>query len=287
MRVPIGPRAGALVVCSAVLACSEPTRSAEDAASPATSAAASVADAKAVTECGTEIRTAGRYRVIRDLVECPSNGILILTSHVTLFLDGHEITGRGADRPSVGIFVGVGVPTGVSHISIRGPGYVRRFATGVYFERVRNSALVGMTASHNLHGFALNRDFSGDGDRVPSAHNVITGNSFVENVAHGMTINGGIDSEFRNNLSQHNGYGPFFGTGIFLFDAKRISLRNNRFINNATYGVYVPVGSRSHRIIGNHAFGNLVADLADDNERCDANLWLNNAFESASRDCIH
>ncbi|HWC11605.1 MAG TPA: hypothetical protein VG455_10310 [Acidimicrobiales bacterium] len=52
---------------------------------------------------------------------------------------------------------------------------------------------------------------------------------------------------------------------------------------NAQHGILV--GGQSNAILGNVARGNLVLDLRDTNANCDANVWSNNRFGTASPEC--
>src|SRR5262249_49839524 len=89
-----------------------------------------------ITQCGTIIDHPGHYVVANDL-SCPfQNGIVIVADHVTLMLDNHQIA--GAAFVGNGISVGVGVPSGNSHVHILGPGTITGFNEGINFDRSRS-----------------------------------------------------------------------------------------------------------------------------------------------------
>ena len=45
-----------------------------------------------ISDCGTAIAEAGKYRLMNDLVGCTDHGIVITGSDITLDLNGHTIS---------------------------------------------------------------------------------------------------------------------------------------------------------------------------------------------------
>ena len=112
---------------------------------------------RAITACGTVITAKGDYTVARDLVQCPGAGIEVNASNVTLHLNGHIIDGLGTFTSSTnGIAIGVGVPGGVKHVKVLGPGAVREFAAGLVFDAVANSQVSGVVVERNFFGVPVN-----------------------------------------------------------------------------------------------------------------------------------
>jgi parallel beta-helix repeat protein len=203
-----------------------------------------------ITQCGTVITQPGHYILANDL-SCggpspgapvqgatplnPFDGIEIVADHVTLLLDGHTITGDGGD--GAGITVGVGVPSGNSHVSIVGPGTITAFQVGVLFEQVSHSSVADMKSVGNEFGFAVNGGFSaGCGQACPSTMNTFQGNSADFNSQHGFTLNGANHNTFRSNDASNNA-----AIGIFLFTAAHNDVRDNTANSNAV-GIAITAG---------------------------------------------
>ena len=92
-----------------------------------------------VTTCGTVIASPGTHVLQNDLLNCPGDGITVVTSNVVLNLNGHQISGPGINADAAGVFVGRGVASGVSNVSVLGPATILNFQSGVTFEGVSNS----------------------------------------------------------------------------------------------------------------------------------------------------
>lgn len=247
-----------------------------------------------ITQCGTVITQPGHYILANDL-SCggpspvdpvqgtpllnPFDAIEIMADHVTLLLDGHTITGDGGDGN--GITVGVGVPSGNSHVSIVGPGTVTAFQSGVLFEQVSHSSVADVNSIGNEFGFAVNGGFSaGCGQACPSTKNTFQGNSADSNSQHGFTLNGASHNTFRSNDASNNA-----AIGILLFTAEDNDVRDNT-ANFNSVGIAISAGSGTNNALsGNTAQGNGL-DLDDDNTNCDSNTWKKNTFGSANQPCI-
>jgi parallel beta-helix repeat protein len=202
----------------------------------------------------------------RDLVNCPSNGILIGADGITLDLNGHTISGDGKPvrhcprrQPcDTGVFNdrhdGVGVRNGSLH----------GFAVGVLVGGVRGNRLVKLSSSRNqFFGYVIAdssrtviRDSSGNDNPAPDgdglgvffSHDLrIVGNSFRRNGQIGMHIENSTKNLIKRNLFADN---PDFG--IFL-EADGNQVRRNRTIRNGT-GIQVGPGSRNV-VAGNRLSG--------------------------------
>jgi len=109
--------------------------------------------------CGTTVTT--DLRLTSDL-SCPGNGLVIGANGVSIWLNGHTISGTGPARPFVGIAV-----NGWTNVTVR-DGTITLFRTGISIVnsnhvKVMDVAVVG----NGLAGFA-----SGDGIRVFSSTDV-------------------------------------------------------------------------------------------------------------------
>lgn len=243
----------------------------------------------AVTTCGTVINTPGSYQLANDLVNCPGDGIDIVSSNVTLILNGHQISGsdNGQELNTYGIAVGIGVATGVSEVQIKGPATVSNFGQGgLGFEGVSFSSVVGVTSTGNKFGFTVNAAFGANNPSLRSVHNKFNGNTAAGNAGHGFTLNGADQNTFRGNEASGNGLIPQ-GSGLLLFDATGNIVEGNTFDQNTGAGVLAVAPSGPNNTIrGNTAQGNETFDLEDDNPGC-ANIWQGNTFDTASQSCIN
>lgn len=273
-------RIGFPVPFLAMLACSEPTAPLNGTRQPQLNAAA----VTSITACGTVISAPGTYAVTQDLTGCPGHGIVILASNVVLRLNGHTL--RGLPNSAYGINVGAAgnFHGGVSGVDIEGPGTIEFFLAGVSFEQVSGSKLRGITSRFNLHGLTFNRSYA-NGDLIPSRNDSIVGNRFINNRAHGVTINGGANSVFSGNLSNENGL-TIGGMGFYLFLAERITVENNQARGNGNNGVYITGESHVNTVRSNTAIRNRAGDMFDANSACDRNTWTGNTFGSANQACI-
>lgn len=246
------------------------------------------ADPTPVTTCGTVISTPGTYQLVNDLVNCPQDGIDIVSSDVHLILNGHQISGsdNGQEGNTNGIAVGIGVPTGVSNVKINGPVTISNFGqAGIAFEGVSSSSVVGVTSTGNKFGFAVNAAFGAGNPSLRSTGNKFNGNTATANAGHGFTLNGADQNTFRGNDSSGNG-SVFGAEGFFLFDATGNVVAGNTFDQNSESGVLAQGGiGINNTIRGNTAQGNGSFDLQDRNVGC-ANLWQGNNFGSANQPCI-
>ncbi len=244
-----------------------------DAAGPPPPAARALAAAtQAVTACGTTLGTPGVYYVAGDLLDCPGTAIEIASDSVTLLLQGHTLRGVG-----VGAGIGIGATTfqPVNGVRVEGPGTVDGFFHGVNAEHMVGSVVTGLTIQRNQHGLGLNRSQQGDGSL--SSGDSIVRNRFVQNMHHGISVNGGVSSVLLGNRATGNGRGQFNGFGIYLYDATGIEVRHNEVVDNYKGGIVVEQGQSGNRILGNVARRNPGGDLADLN--CLGNLWQANRYD--------
>jgi len=224
----------------------------------------------------TTISTRGSYELVADLT---SSGtcIKITASHVKLKLNGHTITGPSAATvDSSGIQL-----VAVSHVDIEGPGVITNFGIAVDFEGADRSEVKDVTATGNLFGLNLNRDFVTPNLDDFSNKNVFRGNTSTGNTIAGFTLNGASDNHLINNVASNNN-----GNGIFIENGTENQLKENTANGNAVAGIAIAAGSTDNGVRGNTAQSNSFVDLADDNPNCDNNVWTNNVFNTASKTCI-
>jgi large repetitive protein len=184
-----------------------------------------------------------------DLVDCPSDGIVIGADGVTLDLGGHLIDGDGVSGPPfasgvANIREGPFPNRAHANVTIRG-GTIREFGAGIVMVGVV-AALVEETALvANGDGIALNDVYD-----TAVARNVLSAND---------TGISGIDLErnrFEGNVVRDN------GTGLDLVSARWGVVARNRVEDNGVYGIYLQDGVSDNEVVGNRVTGNGDAGIA-------------------------
>ena len=216
-----------------------------------------------------------------DLLNCPSNGIVIGADDITLDLNGHTVTGDGdpVKRCRRDQICDVGVANdGHDGVTVR-DGSVHGFASGVVIAQARHNRVLNVTSSRNQYfGFVIiessrsvvrdsaghdNPEPDGDGIGIFASRRLrIVGNSFRRN-ALGMHVKDSTDILIARNRFSRN---PQMG---ILMEANRNQVRGNRCSRNRECIIVAPgnrnivAGNRSFRDNGGIAIekgrGNLVA----------------------------
>lgn len=234
-----------------------------------------------ITQCGTVISQPGHYILANDLLCFDQDGVDIVSDHVDLMLNNHQIQNVFFDLFANGISVGVGVPSGNSHVHIIGPGTITGFNQGVVFEQVSFSAVEDVTSTNNFFGFVVNGGFTvGCNQSCPSTKNSFQGNTATFNNQHGFTTNGANDNTFRDNNASNN----TVGHGILIFNASGNDVRDNTTTGNGGPGISITAGT-NNTVRANTSQGNGI-DLEDDDPNCDDNSWTHNIFGTANQSCI-
>ncbi|HEY6352527.1 MAG TPA: NosD domain-containing protein [Candidatus Angelobacter sp.] len=258
-----------------------------------------------ITQCGTVISQPGHYILANDLScggpvptarvvpsssllptapvilkQAPTggatDGIDIVADHVDLLLNGHTIAGSSNNT---GISVGVGVPSGNSHVHIIGPGTITGFQAAIGFEQVSHSSVSDVTATNNFAGFVAGGGFTtGCALACPSTQDDFQGNTAIQNEA-SFLLQGANDSTFGDN----NASGAFGGIVVFIGTGNDV--RENTTSGNQI-GILVFAGNGENDITHNTAQNNAMVDLEDDNTNCGSNTWKHNAFGTATQPCI-
>ena len=196
-------------------------------------------------------------KLTSDLVDCPSNGIVIGADDITFDLNGHTIAGDDElvtrcpeDEPC-----DVGVANdGHDGVTVRN-GSVRDFASGLFVWMARENRIVDVSSSSNqFFGFvfaestrSVIRGSSGDENPEPdgdgigvfaSQHLRIVHNTFRRN-ALGMHIEGSTDVAIERNRLSGNAH-----MGILMEKSDGNRVRGNRCTHNRECVVIAP-GSRN------------------------------------------
>jgi parallel beta helix pectate lyase-like protein len=213
--------------------------------------------------CGTTITT--DVKLQKDLIDCPSNGLVIGADGVTVDLNGHRIDGDAAEYSEcgrtepcdLGIFV-----DGHDDVTIEN-GSVREFAVGVLVAQSRGTRVAGIASSrHQYFGFVVARASAteirnssghdnprpdGDGLGIFQSHDLtIVGNAFRHNGQLGIHVENSRKLLIARNLIARN-----HDMGVLL-EGDRNRLRRNRCVRN---GACMVVGPADGNVIArNHAF---------------------------------
>ena len=168
-----------------------------------------------------------------DLVDCPSNGLVIGADDLTLDLNGHSIDGDAAlqDPCPEGTSCDLGVDNGAGHAGLSVlNGTVTEFDFGV---------LVG----------------GADG-------NVLSRLTATDNISSGIVVFDSTDVDIERSTIARNGLDTdFSGLGIFATSGGVVS--HNVVADNGDIGLYAE-GMDDHRIVGNTFSGNPEAGLLFD-----------------------
>jgi parallel beta-helix repeat protein len=183
--------------------------------------------------CGQTIVTSAK--LTNDLIDCPSNGIVIGADNVTLDLDGHVIDGDAGeftacppDEPcDLGVF-----SSGHSGITIKG-GTVREFTFGVILDTAENARVSRLAVHDNLWSGLL---------VAGASHSTIEGLSVSGN---GLTTD---------------------QAGIDVFDSHDLAIERNSVVGNGDIGFYI-IGLEDSRIDRNEAARNPEAGILMEGDR--------------------
>jgi parallel beta-helix repeat protein len=164
-----------------------------------------------------------------DLVDCPSNGIVIGADDITLDLNGHTVGGDGTEFAGCpeNEFCDIGLLNdGHDGVKLR-DGSVRRFAFGALVVGSRRNRVVDITVSRNAGtGIIL----------FKSSRNTVIGNSARAN---GLQLDqGGISlNRSHHNLIEGNALRRNGDLGVFMEISDNNRIRKNRMFGHPEGGV--------------------------------------------------
>lgn len=222
----------------------------------------------AQVKCGDTITKDTKLH--KDLVNCPSNGIVIGADRITLDLNGHTIDGDGTFSEGCDVateFCDVGV-VNFRHdgVTVK-DGSLRQFGGAVnFFGPLRHNRLLGISASRSadvgiqlfetsrslIRDSSANRSISrqlGFGLALYSTRHVrVVGNSFRHNAGDAVHTVDSNRNLIKANLMARNG-----GQAFVLEGGTRNEIRRNRVVQNNA-GIALSPGVRNI-IAGNHVAG--------------------------------
>ena len=208
-------------------------------------------------------------KLVRDLINCPDNGLVIGADNVTLDLNGHRIDGDDAEfgdcPPDEPCDIGI-VDFDHRGVTIKG-GAVREFTFGALVVGATHSRVSRLVLKdHSFSGLlvadsertevdglsvsanGLNTDQAGI-DVFDSQHLTLTGNDVFANGDIGFFVSGLDDSRFERNSLADNPE-----TGILLDHGNGNTFSGNRFANN---GDGLVVSGDANTVTGNRLAGPL------------------------------
>jgi parallel beta-helix repeat protein len=206
-----------------------------------------------------------------DLVDCPSNGIVIGADDITIDLNGHTIDGDDEPfepcREDEPCDIGV-LNDGHDAVTIEG-GTVRDFGPGVVIvqaksNRLRDVAAVGNTFEGivlfrseltRVHGNSASRNGVGNSRPgialIESDNNRITGNTMSRNGDLALFMEASDHNLIRNNKARGN---PEDG---MIIEGNRNEIVRNRLVRNGG-GILITIVSRGGKSVGNVVSRNVV-----------------------------
>ena len=185
--------------------------------------------------CGASITT-NAIELESDLGPCPGDGLFINSSQtaVTVNLNGHAIVGSGK---------GAGLTIGTSNggVTIKGPGQILGFGTGIVIED-DNVLVYQITLKANQEGIAIGaNDIRVVSNTIRGEHQGTIGIS---------TGNGGDIFVYQNTITGHS------EAGVAIFGESKATIDGNAISNNQT-GIFAgPPDLVCFTIRGNHIFHN-------------------------------
>ncbi|MGA2715272.1 MAG: right-handed parallel beta-helix repeat-containing protein [Bryobacteraceae bacterium] len=261
---------------------------------------------------GSWISTGGDYEVTADLTQSSTGDcILITASGVSLKLNGHQITGAGANSIGAGIDVAGGASR-VNHAAIEGPGLIQAFQVGVLLVSADYSQVDLVSAAHNskfgIYG-------------LYSTYLTIGSNVLVQNGLAGLGLVTSSGGTIQNNVTNGNGAvanlpGAFGGGILLAIGSSANTVNNNTGSGNGprsgspAVSAGIAIQGNSNRVYANSTVGNVMAgiqivsgtgneifndpscvgngqyDLEDDNPSCGSDSWSSNGFFIANQPCI-
>jgi Right handed beta helix region len=229
--------------------------------------------------CGDTITVS--TTLVKDLVNCPNNGVVIGADDITLDLNGHVIDGDDAEfsdcPPDEACDIGV-LDFDHRGVTIKG-GKVREFTFGALLAGASDSRLSRLDLSHHFFSGLLLAESSRsvvDGitatknglttdqagvDIFDSDHLTLTGNAVFANGDIGFFVSGLDDGRFEGNwIADHP------ETGILLDHGNRNTFSHNRFSNDVD-GLVISGD-------GNIAVGNRLSGPGECPEECGFGISL-------------
>ena len=212
-----------------------------------------------VTECGTVLTEPGNYKLVNDLLDCPSMGVMIMGSDIILNVHGHQIACADNDIDSGGIIVYSASEVWLRNITIKN-GHVSNCKDGIVLIQVEDSKVMNMTSTGNHMWFRPDDEAWVYGTGITlwfTRNTVIMHNHTYDNESHGIGSWDSSGNLFKHNTSTDNGTGEGVGgAGIDLSNENNSRVMCNRVHGNPD-GIMLQPESSGNLIRGNLVTGNM------------------------------
>ena len=194
--------------------------------------------------CGISLTVPGIYNMTND-ISCPNGGtgISILSSDITLNLQGHSIAG-----PSNRRYLTQGVNVIAERVTIEGPGTIRDFTYGIVLNRystishvhIEDFNLYGIVAGDNntiayntLHPYSAGANY---GIRINFPTNSYVASNVVMGSAYGVWLLGvGTNAQVKQNALIGNQY----GLAVDYLSDIQMTVAENDLSNNSYCGAVI------------------------------------------------
>jgi parallel beta-helix repeat protein len=233
--------------------------------------------AQATPHCGDTITADTTLHA--DLVDCPTEGLVIGADNITINLNGHTIDGDNALADCPGGFncdVGISNMAGHDGVTVRG-GVIRQFDVGVFFAggpahtrlrqlAVRNSLEVGIIVADSTDSVIEKNDLSDNGFSGivlgDSRHALLARNSVSGSRGNAMVLFGVHDSTVEKNTLDDNDHGIAAIAG-----SSRVTIRRNAVSHSGGSAIDLGGGAAANRVEHNHLVDNgdgiILEEVAD------------------------
>ena len=201
-----------------------------------------------ISECGTVVTDAGKYRVTQDLYCGPNQqGIKVLASDVTVDLKGHTITCDASGERLVGaVLVGEYFdPTFVvENVTVKN-GTVSGCDDGVIYFYTQGGKITDITATGNPDS----------GITLLATNGLLVKDNDSSGNVWGIRLYWGADNTIKHNMTGDN-----YESGIFLYGELDSTVACNKSTGNL-FGIGIAPYSSGNKVQGNFIENSLVVGL--------------------------
>jgi parallel beta-helix repeat protein len=288
---PLVARLGVLAVTAAVACQAAQTPGPQPSSNPSASsvaASASATPAPSPTQSypakeGTcAMRVTESFTLANDM-NCPGDGMVVVSDNVTIDLGGHTLTGPGMgpqtwplpQLDSVGVRVG-----GHTGVTIRN-GKTTAFSTGIYFIDMVSSSIESVTTLRNRFGFYIH-----------ASQKITVKDSDVEFNIYGLHLQNSDDCVLVNNLLARQTYNSPGGYGLYMAASSRNRITDNTIDSNINWGIWFS-DTKENVIFHNNIVGNNppVSDNTEtnvwyDKQSKEGNWWADYKGKDGDNDSI-
>lgn len=205
--------------------------------------------------CGQVIKTSVK---LSSNLQCDSDGLLVGADGITIDLNGHTLTGPGADKSKIGVSLATS-----SGVTIQGPGVIQGFQAGVLDTGGQGDTISKVIFQDNqIAVFAtgakdtsINNNMMFDNDIGFASHSS-TGTDFSQNMLNGnklagVTLVNSPDNKVDTNTIEKSNNGIFLDAQSISNDVNTNTVLHNTGVdlNNANG---LPINVNKQSFVGNN-----------------------------------